>query len=112
MNEKREWFELDDDDIKIKVLRVYPYWVKKVDTKISREKLSIFSEDFIFLCQEEDIRKMFWGFEEKLENLKIIIPFCSNTEDLKNILKNTLKSNTDFALCILILKTIQKVLFI
>jgi len=45
-------------------------------------------EDFIFLCQEEDIRKMFWGFEEKLENLKIIIPFCSNTEDLKNILSH------------------------
>jgi hypothetical protein len=43
---------------------------------------------FICFCQNEQVRKMFWGFEEKLENLKIIIPFCSTVEDLTNVLSH------------------------
>lgn len=43
-------------------------------------------EDFISLCGEPWVREMFSGFEQRLEHLKIIVPICTNAQELKTIL--------------------------
>ena len=43
-------------------------------------------EDFISLFHEKWIRDLAWWFPERLENLKIIVPFCRNIDDLKWVL--------------------------
>lgn len=60
-------------DKKIKVVRVFPYWVKKENKNISRKKLSITSKDFIFLfildynsdLFRKNVKDLIYCFEEE-----------------------------------------------